>query len=352
MTLQHCDRIEALAGAIALGEATEEERLAYRRHIAQCAPCLNTFGGEREIERVARTVADARESEVWEPQLKGVSTARASRRYRWWRFAAAGVTSLVLAGAAVHALVPQRTSVPHPAVARVMVADANVSRERPVIEQRTVAPQRPAAQPQRGLIVQHNIVQLAPAAAPLSAAPVIAANVTPAPIAEVTVHAPPRQNSVRHWSSNVPVWRRLRDTDTWRTVSTTTTTSLSQSAPQTVTHRAELLQVFSQRQIREAVPLGGETAISPHPAMIAYDEGAQGTSVFQVLIDERGVPTKCIITKGSGYSVLDVAVCKAAMQVRYSPKTVDGRAVPGVYNDAFTFRMTNNDLEGIPKQIQ
>lgn len=352
--MKHCDRVEALAGAIALGEATDEERVAYREHIARCAPCLHTFGGEREIERVARTVADARESEVWEPKLKNVVAGGARRRYRWWRFAAAGAASLALTAGGVHALLPQKTSAIHTVAPHAVVAVADVSPRRPAIDRRPAAPSRAVAQPpQRRLIVQHNVVQLnAGPATPLSAAPAVAANVTPPPIAQVTVHAPPAQTPVHHLSSNVPVWRRLRDADTWRTVSTTTTTALSESAPQTVTHRAELLQISSQRPVREAAPMGGETAISPHPAMIAYEEGAQGTSVFEVSVDERGVPTKCVITKTSGYSVLDIAVCKAAMQVRYSPKTIDGRAVPGVYNDAFTFRMTNNDLEGIPKQIQ
>jgi TonB family protein len=101
------------------------------------------------------------------------------------------------------------------------------------------------------------------------------------------------------------------------------------------------------------MPVGGETAINPQPPMIAYDEGAEGTTVFEVLIDERGNPTRCVITKSAGYAVLDNAVCKAAKDARYVPKTVDGRAVAGVYRDAFTFRMSQNDqnIEGIPKSI-
>jgi TonB family protein len=103
-------------------------------------------------------------------------------------------------------------------------------------------------------------------------------------------------------------------------------------------HAAESLQVSSANPATEAAPVGGETAINPQPPMIAYDEGAEGTAVFQVSIDERGVPTKCTITKSSGYQVLDVTVCKAAMSAKYTPKIVNGRAVPGVYSDAFTFR--------------
>jgi hypothetical protein len=61
-----------------------------------------------------------------------------------------------------------------------------------------------------------------------------------------------------------------------------------------------------------------------------------------------------VITKSSNYAVLDSTVCKAAMNVRYTPKTVGGRAVPGTYQDAFTFRSSqdNQRVEGIPKPIQ
>ncbi len=85
--------------------------------------------------------------------------------------------------------------------------------------------------------------------------------------------------------------------------------------------------------------------------MIAYDEGAQGTSVFEVLVDDRGTPTKCVITKSSGYAVPDSTVCKAAMSTHFSPNIQDGRTVPGVYHDAFTFRVQDNPaIEGIPHQ--
>ena len=87
--------------------------------------------------------------------------------------------------------------------------------------------------------------------------------------------------------------------------------------------------------------------------MIAYDEGAEGTSVFEVPIDERGTPTKCVITKSSGYSVLDSAVCKAAMQAHYTPKMIDGR--PGrrhLSRRVHLPHQDNQNIEGIPKPIQ
>jgi TonB C terminal len=71
-----CTRAEALAGAIAIGEAGEAERDAYRAHLAGCAKCLREFGGEREIERVMTAVGQARDAECWEPDLRSTLARR------------------------------------------------------------------------------------------------------------------------------------------------------------------------------------------------------------------------------------------------------------------------------------
>lgn len=355
------ERIETLAGAIALGEATDEERNEYREHIAGCAECLNALGGEREIERVAGTVYDARESEVWQPDLRDVVAARTQRSTRRLRMglSVAGLCLAVSFG--VHMLGALGAARLAPAAGAPVVINAGATRI--VLEQRTAAAPvkpAPAPAPQRRMIVEHNVVQIA--RQPVQAAPVpqepVAIKpeaVKPQQIAAITVHpeSRPAQPELHASTSNIPVWRRGSE-DAWRTVATTTTTSLTETAPQTLTHSAESMQLASPHIMREAAPVGGETAINPKPAMIAYDEGAEGTSVFEVLIDREGNPTRCIITKSAGYTVLDAAVCKAAMQAHYSPKMVDGRAVPGVYHDAFTFRMSQDDrnVEGIPKQIQ
>ena len=65
MTRLSCREAEVRVGAIALGEATDAEREAYRRHIATCAACLNANGGEREIDRTMARVAQARDAETW-----------------------------------------------------------------------------------------------------------------------------------------------------------------------------------------------------------------------------------------------------------------------------------------------
>lgn len=351
MSLRNHDRLEVLAGAIALGEATDEERREYREHIATCAECLQSLGGEREIERVAATVTAARESEIWQPDVGDVVLHRNRDRKRALRFGMSFLGIALCASFGIHALLASGIAHLTPALAQhpvVFTAGAT----RIVLEQGGGAPApvpKPLS-PQRRMVVTHNVVQIA--RAPISVPATIPIQKTtvkaqPQDIEAVVVHPDrPPQHAAQ---SNVPIWRR--GDSAWRTVARTTTTSLTESAPQTLTHSAESLHIASTR---EASPVGGETAINPQPPMIAYDEGAEGTAVFEVAIDERGYPTKCSITKSSGYAVLDSAVCKAAMQARYTPKTIGGRPVPGTYQDAFTFRMSqdNQNVEGIPKPIQ
>lgn len=94
----NCESAETLAGAIALGEAGQHEREAYRAHLSQCERCLNELGGEREIERVMTTVAQARDSERWEPRvsLKTAHRRRSARAFGWTAGFAACAAMLVL----------------------------------------------------------------------------------------------------------------------------------------------------------------------------------------------------------------------------------------------------------------
>jgi TonB family protein len=330
------DRIEAIAGAIALGEASDEERRVYREHIASCLQCLQTFGGEHEIERVATTVASARESEVWQPQLGDVIAKGERRRSYSLRWALTALGVVLAAGLGMRVLPVPVAGHDAPAHATRTVAHAQ--------------PKAPAealpAQPR--LVVTHNVVQIARAPLPES----VAASVIAPPkvgkardLVAITVHADPRAQSQSPPQAQIPVWRR-DDVTAWRTVARTTMTSVTETAPQTFTHNAEAIQIAAN-YTREVAPIGGETAINPQPAMIAYDEGAQGTTAFEVLVDERGAPTKCVVTKSAGYPVLDIAVCKAAMKARYTPKVVDGRAVPGLYRDAFTFHLDDTSDDGL-----
>lgn len=341
------DRIEAIAGAIALGEASDEERSEYRKHIAACTGCLRALGGEVEIERIAGTVAAARDAEMWEPALGDVVAKRTRRRSRLlaWGFSSFGLA--LAASLGVHALFAAGVTRMTPVPAAPLVFDAGPTRI--VLEQSAAAAKPAPIAVARRLIVTHNVVQIAraPVAPPPAAVPVTKAQ-DPPEIVAMTVYPNEPVRAVRH--SKVPVWRR--DASAWRTVAQTTTTSVTETAPQMLMHSAESLQV-TNAVTREVSPVGGESAINPQPAMIAYDEGAEGTTVFEVLVDEHGKPTRCVITKSAGYPVLDDAVCSAAMKVRYVPKTVDGRAVPGVYHDAFTFHMSDqtSDVQGIPHNV-
>jgi TonB family protein len=334
------DRIEAIAGAIALGEASDEERCEYREHIASCAQCLHAFGGECEIERVAATVASARDGELWTPQASDVIAKGERRRSRALGWALSAPVVVLAASLAARALLAPGSGHVAAAVAPAPHPVTHAAAAKPVSEPL-------AAQPR--LVVTHNVVQIARAPMPASVAASVIAPPRlgkPRDLVAITIH-PATVAQTRHDAqAGVPVWRR-GDTTAWQTVARTTMTSVTETAPQTLTHSAESLQIAAN-YTREIAPVGGETAINPQPAMIAYAEGAQGTTAFEVLVDERGTPTKCVITKSAGYPVLDVAVCKAAMKVRYTPKIVDGRAVPGVYRDAFTFHLDEtSDAEGL-----
>jgi len=339
------ERAEILAGAIALGEATDSERVEYREHIAACRPCLESLGGEREIERVSSVVTQARESEIWQPDILPGLMRRASRPPRAWRYgfgAFAAVFAMALGARALtmgsigqpasHAAAPA----PAADTAAALVALDKQSHEAVPHNQSPAKPVRvaaAAAAPQRRMVVVHNVVQMA-------RAPVSIPKVDRAPeLAAVTVH--PKHPLAK--SAKVPVWRD----PSWRTVAMTTTTALSESAPAPPTHNAENIQVPMQiaaaYATRDAHPIGGDTAINPQPPLIAYDQGAEGTTVFEVQIDEHGSAVKCSITRSSGWATLDEAVCKAAMKAKYSPKTVNGRAVSGTYTDAFTFRMSDTE---------
>ncbi len=90
-----CAAAERLAGAIALAEASDDERKAYRAHLSRCQKCLREFGGEREIERVMSVLTRARDEERWEPALR-LTPGRASARRGAWIVVATLAAALAL----------------------------------------------------------------------------------------------------------------------------------------------------------------------------------------------------------------------------------------------------------------
>lgn len=89
-----CASAERYAGAIALDEADDCCRDAYRKHLAHCERCLTNLGGEREIERAMSVVARAREDEGWQPDLRVAFARRPNTRAIW--AAAVGLIAIVL----------------------------------------------------------------------------------------------------------------------------------------------------------------------------------------------------------------------------------------------------------------
>ncbi len=246
-----CLGAEALAGAIALREATDVERQAFRLHLTSCKRCVETIGGEHEIERIADSVAQARESERWEPALPKVTGKSASRLRRIPQWTGA-VAAVAVIGLGIYTLAERAAE--HPIV----------------VVQNVVTLARPTAQEKRS-------------------------------IAALSTQITPKSEQ-----------------------------------------QAESLKLESgSAAVRDVTPVGGEGALVPHPPAIAYQEGAEGTTAFGVLVDRHGKPLGCTIEKSSGYKALDDAVCHAAMQARYVPRTIDGHAVDAVYRDAFTFRSSN-----------
>lgn len=322
MRLDDCARAESNAGALALGEASEEQRDEYRAHVARCAPCLNVLGGERDIERTMRLVTVARDEESWAPQAESDFKERAGVARHAWQFGlAAAAVALLWFGARAFVPVAGVPTAEHVAV--VAHQPATTTNER-------------SATAGHDLVVLHNVATLK--RPPLVAAAPVHTQVKAVAIPRraATAAAPAARPPVAHASPG-PALVAVTDPSQRdeRSVSALRTVGTAPPAPQ----RAESIAVMPAPGItRDAVPLGGEYAIVPHPPAIAYYENAEGTTAFEVSVDERGSPVKCTIVKSSGFLVLDDAVCRAAMRARYAPRTVNGRAVPGVYRDALTFQ--------------
>jgi TonB family protein len=325
-----CTRAETLAGAIALGEATIAEREEYRRHIAGCARCLEELRGEREIERVMATIGAARESETWAPvPVRWREPARS--RARVWGTAAFAVCSAAALALSLHATIgapvhpdlvghaPMVVASEHDSVFHVALETRAHSKPKPILVAAAPAPKRAAAP---RLVVVHSVITRR--GNNVTQTTIATTEVADAPIPQMT--APP---------SNVPIWRR--DEAMPRS-------DVPSPAP-VLTGRAESIAVAPVQIVRDVEPVGGDAAINPRPAPIAYAENAYGTTAFEVTVDDRGLPVRCAITKSSGFAALDVSVCKAAMAARYQPRLINGKAMLGVYRDAFTFRELTDDSD-------
>ena len=78
--MKNHDRYESLAGAIALGEATLEEREAFAAHAVECALCRQDLAEDAAGTSPLATVASARADETWRPSLDRAIVARLRER--------------------------------------------------------------------------------------------------------------------------------------------------------------------------------------------------------------------------------------------------------------------------------
>lgn len=320
MMTNECKRAEVTAGALALGEATDVQRDDYRRHIAQCGSCLTNLGGEHDIAATMNVVARARDEERWQPEAR-IVLRHQTRPNRIWKFGFGALAVASVAWIGVYLFAPR---------APMMTLHATVAAN---------VPAAPHAQRHdtRGhdLVVVHNVATLRrpPLPAPAPRAVAIAPAPVRIPAVEPRAHRAPAAHAPSVVAVTDPSLRDEGSVSAQRNVGTA-------PAP---AERAESIAVLPPPGItHDVIPLGGEDAIVPHPPAIAYYENAEGTTTFEVSVDERGMPMKCSVTKSSGFLVLDEAVCAAALRVRYSPRTINGRAVPGVYRDALTFQQTGD----------
>lgn len=319
MTQIDCERAEVLAGAIALDEADDAERSRYRAHLSRCAACVSSLGGERAIEATMQAVARARDAESWQPELVRPWQARRTRTWTWAPLALVGALSAVVIG----------LWVVHPAAR--LAGAARVAR---TTTTRMGAAQRPAMRVAVARLPQH-AVPVVPHAAPLRVAHhvvdlrVPATRATARPAAPVVRRLEPAPRIV----AMAPDRRDEASLGAMRT---------TRSAIPAYRHQAESIALVPRSiVIRDVGPLRGH-GVRPDPPLIAAaqlrNEGLDAaTTVYEVSVDARGVPTHCTITKSSGILAIDDAVCAAAMAARFHPRTVNGTAIASRYRDAFVF---------------
>jgi hypothetical protein len=127
-------RFEALAGAVALGEATAAEAEDFARHAPACASCRADFGDAAPLAALERL----REEEAWRPAVDAAVLARIrERRTRRSRFTLNALTYGVVVSIVLNVLLVGGVGGPlmrvlHPSIA----APAEVAWQRLTIEHR------------------------------------------------------------------------------------------------------------------------------------------------------------------------------------------------------------------------
>lgn len=338
---QH-QRAEILAGAIALEEATDEERIEYRRHLAQCDRCLQTLGGEHRLAGIRGLIRRARESEIWEPDVTGPLISRlGATPHRLIRYGLGFLTLCLFISLVAHLVIGSELAQMRPTLEDPLTISYEGNRI--VLERRSLRDQKPTFKPRPQVVVDHNVVR----AVVRPAVPVVAQR----PAEAAYRHRGMRPSS-KVAAKELTVVTTQNDQDASAAQPQVTAPVAGKepaaagagSAPESgavpAPARAQSTEriAFAPSYVtREAAPEGGDTAINPKYNELAYEERAEGTVSYEVTVDAQGNPTNVAIVKSSGFLVLDKAVRDAAMSVRYKPALLNGKPVAGVYRDAITF---------------
>jgi TonB family protein len=346
MTRNDCARAETLAGAIALEEATDGERDAYRLHLAACTRCVETLGGEREIERVMSVIAQARDEESWEPDLRAALRDRTRMRRNAWRLGIGVGAAALAVSFGIHILAAgtiRPVDLAPPATVAAVDQVFHVSLEKRGHQPAQSQPQNTLAHPappvaaQRPLTVTHNVVAVT-----------LPANPKTAKAQRPTQPVTGAENGAPTGAVDPQVIAALPPSEQQRT---SISSMQTQSAAPVYAHQAESIAMSPARQvvIRDVSPIGGKLSLPSPPMIAAREMAAEGqteaTSYFALAIDERGVPTLCQIQKSSGIPAIDESVCRAAMQARFTPRTVNGKPTTSIYRDAFVFLATSPNTQ-------
>lgn len=335
------ERAEILAGAITLGEATDDERIEYRRHLAACAPCLHAVGGEHELARISGIIVNARESEVWEADVRAPLISRLGGVPR--RFLTYGLSFLALClfvSLIAHLIVGSELTQMRPTLQDPLTISYEGNRI--VLERRSLRDQKPTLKARPQVVVNHNVVRAIVRPRLLAATKQVAASIHRRPnvrpgkrmAANETASGenPKRPNAAVAADSvdaAVPKSRNRARLGSAPEIGLVAAPARSRSI--------ERIAFAPSYITREAAPEGGDTAINPKYNELAYEERAEGTVSYEVTVDAQGNPTNFAIVSSSGFLVLDKAVKDAAMTVHYRPALLNGKPVAGIYHDAITF---------------
>jgi TonB family protein len=88
---------------------------------------------------------------------------------------------------------------------------------------------------------------------------------------------------------------------------------------------APLAACGGEGELQQPVPLYGNNPIE-YPIEL-WDEGAEGSTVLRLRVDERGQVDSVEIAESSGHEGLDAAAVAGARELRFEPGRKDGKRI-------------------------